>query len=198
MIKTIVTTTVLLCATTAQADGLYYGGGVSLVQGDSLEDVASSTSSTDTYGAITGTVGYRWDQADMFYGAEFGADIAVGSDFENGGNTCSDGASGPYYCEHYATTRLRGIVGMPVGNFEGFASFGFAAASGSAATFITTRDDAVNSGYTVGLGLQQGFNGNMLRYELIYDNLETNTTSQGGGYEPTFEAVSLNVSYLFN
>ncbi|MDO6591271.1 MULTISPECIES: hypothetical protein [Rhodobacterales] len=198
MIKTILATTVFLCGTTAQADGLYYGGGVSLVQGDSLEGVAGNNSSTDTYGAITGTVGYRWDQTDMFFGAELGADIAVGSDFENGGNTCSDGATGPYYCEHSATTRLRGIVGMPVGNFEGFASFGFAASSGSAATSPSTSADAVNSGYTVGLGLQQDFNGNTLRYELIYDNLETNTTSQGGGYEPTFEAVSLNVSYLFN
>jgi hypothetical protein len=198
MMKLLMTAAFLLPATVAGADGLYYGGGLSITQADSDASAGSSVTSSDTYGAVTGTVGYRWDQSNMFYGAEFGLDVAVGSSMEDSGADCFTAASGPYYCDHVLTSRLRGVVGMPMGNFEGFATFGFASMTGDAATGNSTQGTAVNSGYTFGLGLQQDFSGNTLRYEVIYDNLETNTQSQGFGYEPTFEAISLNVSYLFN
>jgi len=188
----------LISATAAQADGLYYGGGLSIVQGSSEESPNSATVSEDTYGAVTGTIGYRWDQSTMFFGAELGLDVTVGSDLENAADTCSEGANGPYYCNHVLTTRLRGVVGMPVGGFEGFATLGLASMGGTAANDVLSTGVAVNSGYTFGLGLQQDLNGNTLRYELIYDNLETNSVSQGGAYAPTFESVALSVSYLFN
>ncbi|WP_106746093.1 hypothetical protein [Yoonia maritima] len=197
-IKYFASVVALCAATSVNAEGLYYGGGISITQAESDAGFGANTVSSDTYGAVTGTVGYRWDQSNMFYGAEFGLDVAVGSSMEDDGADCFTAANGPYYCDHVLTSRLRGIVGMPMGSFEGFASFGFASMSGNAATFINTQDVAVNSGYTFGLGLQQDLSGNTLRYELIYDNLETNTQSQGSGYEPTFEAISLNVSYLFN
>lgn len=158
----------------------------------------SGLESEDTYGAIGGTIGYRWDQPTAFFGAEADLDIAFGSDFEASGTECSDGATGPYYCEHNATLRLRGVVGAPLGGFEGFASLGFAAMQGQGATSPTTTERGVNTGYTFGLGLQNDMGAGKLRYELVYDNLENVSTNPNGGGDPTFESVSLKVTYLFN
>lgn len=180
------------------ADGLYYGAGIAVYNATSEQTPGAGFESEDTYGAIGGTIGYRFDQPTTFFGAEADLDIAFGSDFEVFGTACSVAASGPYYCEHNATLRLRGIVGAPFGNFEGFASLGFAAMQGQGATSATTTNRGVNTGYTVGLGLQNDMGSGKLRYELVYDNLENVSTNPGGGGEPTFEAVSLKVTYLFN
>jgi opacity protein-like surface antigen len=188
----------VLSATAAQADGLYYGAGLSLATAESNDRFGATYTSEDSYAAIGVTAGYRWDSPSVFYGAEFDADISLNSEFEVNGVPCSGGAEGPYYCENIATVRLRAIVGAPIGGMEGFASFGVAAMTGVAATNTLTTGDATNSGYTVGAGLQHDMNGNTLRYELIYDNLDTNTKSQGSGYAPAYEAISLKASYLFN
>ncbi len=196
--KSVILAAILTCGgQVALADGPYYGGGVAIYSSKSEPAPGAGIDSEDVYAAIGGTIGYRWDQPTVFFGVEADADIAFGSDFEYSGTACSDAASAPYYCEHNATLRLRGVVGAPVGSFEGFASLGVAAMQGQGADSPTSTSRGVNTGYTVGLGLQNDFNAGKLRYEIVYDNLENVSTNPDGG-DPTFESVSLKVSYLFN
>lgn len=196
--KVITAVVAICCAQAALADGPYYGGGLAIYSSKSQATSGSGPESEDVYGAIGATVGYRWDQPSSFVGLEADLDLAFNSDFEFSGTPCSTAASAPYYCEHNATLRLRGVIGAPLGAFEGFASLGFAAMQGEGATSPTTTDRGVNTGYTVGLGLQNDVATGKLRYEIVYDNLENVSTNPGGGGDPTFESVSLKVSYLFN
>ena len=198
-VKVVAAAGVLACAgQIALADGPYYGGGLAIYSSKSAEATGSPVESEDVYGAIGATVGYRWDRGTTFFGLEADADIAFNSDFEYANVECSVAADGPYYCEHDATLRLRGVIGGPVGAFEGFASLGVAAMQGQGATSPTTTDRGVNTGYTVGLGLQNDLANGKMRYEIVYDNFENTTTKPGGIYEPDFESVSFKVSYLFN
>lgn len=192
--------TIAVCTAQASlADGPYYGVGLAFYGAQSDAPVGSFAPSEDYYAALGGTVGYRWDRSGNFIGAEADLDLAIGSDFENtNGATCSDGATAPYYCEHQATLRLRGIIGAPLGGMEGFASLGFAAMQGEGAISGSDTDRGVNTGYTVGFGMQSQMANGTIRYELIYDNLENTSTKSGGVEEPDFESISLKATYLFN
>ena len=78
----------------ALADGPYYGVGAAIYSATSNEEPdGGGDDSTDTYGAIGGTLGYRWDQPTAFFGAELDADFAFNTDFENDGVPCSTSAS---------------------------------------------------------------------------------------------------------
>lgn len=187
----------VLAGQAALADGPYYGVGLAVYSSTSEPAPDAGFESEDVYGAIGGTVGYRWDGGASFGGVEADLDIPFGSDFEYDGTPCSTAAAAPYYCEHNATLRLRGVFGRAMGAFEGFASFGMAVMQGEGADSETTTSRGVNTGYTVGLGLQSDAGAGKVRYEIVYDNLENVSTNPDGG-DPTFESVSLKVSYLFN
>ena len=182
----------------ALADGVYYGAGLAYIDAESYDEEGSELKSSDSYFGLGATVGYRWDQPANFFAAEADFDLPIDSDFEENGVSCATDAGGPYYCTHNATLRLRGIAGVPMGGFEGFASAGLMMMSGDGAVDENAQDRGVNTGYTVGLGLQQDLGGNMVRYELIYDNAENTITKPADRYEPTFEAVTAKVTFLFN
>lgn len=199
--KIIVPALCCLLGHSAAADGVYYGGGLFYTDATSLNEPDGTAESADSYFGVSGTVGYRWDQPTSFFGAEADIDLPIGSDFEANGASCEDSATDPYYCTHNATIRLRGLAGIPVGNFEGFASAGFTIMTGDGAVSPNEQDTGVNTGFTVGVGLQQDLGGNTLRYELIYDNAENTATKPTTGpveNEPTFEALTVKVTILFN
>lgn len=186
----------LFAGQAAFADGPYYGGGLAVYSSSSVSN-PGSTAAEDVYAGVGLTAGYRWDQATNFVAIEADGDVTFGSDFERNSVACSDAAQAPYYCEHNATVRLRGLFGVPIGNFDGFASAGFAMMNGRLATSPLNRTDASNTGYTIGFGLEQDLSGNTIRYELIYDNLEEKSSGNGNP-DVTFESISAKVSYLFN
>lgn len=181
----------------AYADGLYYGGGVAFYQSESKGAPDSTLTSSDEYAAIGLTAGYRVDRPGMFLGAEADLDIAGSNDFIERGYECPNFVPSPYYCEHDATLRLRGVIGVPVGPLEGFASLGFAVMEGEAGSTPTSTDRGVNRGYTVGLGLQTEFGNGQVRLEMVYDELNHAVVNPGTG-DPSFESLSAKLSFLFN
>jgi opacity protein-like surface antigen len=188
----------LLSSQPVLADGIYYGAGLAYSDAESLEPSEGDGASSDSYFGLGATVGYRWNQPTSFFAAEADFDLPLDTDFEDSGASCSTDADTAYYCTHTATLRLRGIAGVPMGGFEGFVSGGLMMMSGDGAIDSDVQDRGVNTGYTVGLGLQQDLGGSMLRYELIYDNAENTSTKPGGIYEPSFEALTAKVTFLFN
>ena len=69
--------------------------------------------------------------------------------------------------------------------------------SGEGAVESDAVAPGMNTGFTIGAGLQQPLGANTLRYEVVYDKADTNTKSPED-YEPTFESISLKVSLIFN
>lgn len=197
----------VLAATAAAADpGFYYGVGLGYSMMESKEsDLPGADASEEKAGLIGLTLGYRWENASIFYGAELDGDFSFGTDFENSmsGTPCSVSASGPYWCSHDATLRLRGVVGQALPNgLEMFGSLGLAIVFGESAVQEIPRDNVASTGFTVGIGVQQPFaRGGMGRLELIYDRADnSNGPTLGPGnpvYDPTFEAFTLKATYLF-
>lgn len=186
-----------VAGSTVCADGFYYGAGLSLIASESTEWDATAEG---TYAGFGLTGGYRWDLGKVFVGAELDLDLPLGGELEFDGQSCSDGyAEAPYYCEHAVTSRIRGVIGLPMGDFEGFGTLGVASVGGTGAVNGDgSSDDAVTAGYTVGLGLQHEISGNTLRYEFIYDKFDDVSVQPADLYEPTLEVYSLKVSYLFD
>jgi opacity protein-like surface antigen len=191
-----------LCLGTANAaaaqEGFYFGLGVGATSGKSQAEFGGT--SKDTYGALGGVVGYRWESTGFFFGAELDGEAALGSKYAYAGVPCALGANGPYYCEHTGTLRLRGVVGGSLNaNYEGFATLGGAAMSGKGAINPGgLTDKGINTGYTVGLGIQRGLNsGAKIRAEVIYDKLDSTRTKPNGLYVPKYQGTSLKVTYIF-
>lgn len=189
----------LALAQPSAAQDFYFGAGLGYASASSSEGGGGGATSEADFGVIGLTVGYRWELAAMFAAAEIDADLSLGAEFSEGPDACLTDASGPYFCTHDATVRLRGLVGAPVGGggFEAFASAGLVAVMGTSAIETSDQMDNTNLGYTIGLGLQRGLaGGGMLRGELIYDRAD-NSLTEPNGYDPDFEAVTLKVTYLF-
>jgi len=182
-------------------DGFYYGIGLGYSSADSNEGIAGGASGTSIssaeFAALGLTLGYSRDRGNMFFGGELDADISAGT-FDFMGIDCSFGAAGPYYCATDATVRLRAIVGTDLnGDYQVFGAAGFAAVSGTSATGPGITSNAVNTGYTVALGVQRRLNnGAMARVEVNYDDL-SNAATNGGNFEPDYKSVGLKFTYLF-
>lgn len=192
-----------MLATSASADGLYYGVGIGVTDAESDPKSWTTNTSGATFGTLGGTLGYRWDKGGHFWGTEANLDFGLGADFDDDvtGLSCKTSANGPYYCSQTGTLRLRGLVGTEVGKgMELFGTLGLAAVSGDAADNPTTQDPAVNVGLTVGVGLQKQVGKNTHRIELIYDDLSSATTKpvdHPSVYSPEYKAVSLNYTLIF-
>ncbi len=183
-------------AATAQ-QGWYFGIGAGGTSGKSLGEFGGT--SKDSYPIIGGVAGYRWEQPNVFFGGELDGELAIGSKYAFGGVPCTGGANGPYYCEHNGTLRLRGVIGGSLsGMYEGFATLGVAAMSGKGAiSGAGNTDTGVNTGFTVGAGVQRSLNnGGKVRAEVIFDRLDNTTTKPDGIYNPDYEAVSVKVTYI--
>ncbi len=192
--------TIAMLATSASADGMYYGIGLGITDAESDPKVFAPSTSGATFATLGATAGYRWDRSGHFLGAEANLDLGLGADFDDDftGTACKTDAYGPYYCSHKATLRLRGMIGTEIGNgMELFGTLGLAAMSGDGAIYIDQQDGGVNTGVTVGMGLQKQVGRNTHRIELIYDDLSSNSTKPGGIYEPEYKAVSLNYTLIF-
>lgn len=181
----------------AQADdGLYYGFGLG------LSSVTSDPTSFSGIGRGSAvdlgfSVGYRKDFAKAFVGGELDGEMSLGADLTNAGVPCSTVASGPYFCTHDATLRARVIVGTPVGDgVEAFGSLGMVAVKGDSATNSFTQGETINTGFTIGAGVQTDYRNGKLRAEIIYDRAN-NVAKNPAIYEPHYEAMSLKVSFLF-
>lgn len=192
-----------MLATSASADGLYYGVGIGATDAESDPKSWTTNTSGATFATLGGTLGYRWDKGGHFWGTEANLDFGLGADFDDDvtGLSCKTSANGPYYCSQTGTLRLRGLVGTEVGKgMELFGTLGLAAVSGDAADNPTTQDHAVNVGLTVGVGLQKKVGKNTHRIELIFDDLSSATTKpvdQSSVYSPEYKAVSLNYTLIF-
>ena len=191
-------------AAPAMADGLYYGLGLGVTDAKSEQSVTGGGHSEATFGTLGATLGYRWDRDTYFLGTEANLNLGLGTDFDDSGTgqACKTNANGPYYCSQKAILRLRGMIGSDVGkDVEIFGTLGLAAMVGDGATNANTQDRGVNTGVTVGMGLQKQIGRNTHRVELIYDDL-SHTVSQpvshfGTGYSPDYSAVSLNYTFIF-
>lgn len=182
----------------AQAeDGFYYGIGAGMMNAQS-DAVIFGGVSEDRFAIVGGTVGYRFEQEKIFYGAEIDADVSTGSSMiGTGGTDCDDFADGPYYCTHSSTVRLRGIVGTDVGGgYEAFGSLGVAMARGTSAVSPFDQEENMNRGVTFGMGVQRALGSGMLRLELTRDRLETSVTDPYLN-NPTFESTSIKATFLF-
>lgn len=189
----------------AAAQDFYWGVGIGITDATSEPNAVTTNESEATFGTLGLTGGFRWDTPTMFYAAEANLDIGLGADFDDAvtGLPCETSAAGPYYCSQEATLRLRGLLGTDIGGgYELFGSLGFAAMQGQGAISPFAQDRGINSGYTVGVGVQRAMaGGTMHRLELIYDNLSNTIESPTDGitsYDPDYEAVSLNYTFLFN
>jgi hypothetical protein len=184
-------------------DGLYYGLGVGYSSMDTTElSFAPVSSSLD--GAVLGvTFGYRRDAGSMFYAFEMDSDLGFGQEFSGDitNVACApNNAAGPYYCTHDITVRLRGVVGTQVGVYELFGSLGAVLVNGTSAVDSDQVDDVINTGYSVGLGMQRPLGTGTGRLELIYDRANNdNGPDDGAGsvYHPDYEAVTLKGTFLF-
>jgi hypothetical protein len=96
--------------------------------------------------------------------------------------------------------RLRSVVGTQVGAYELFGSLGAVLVNGTSAVDHDKVDDVINTGYTVGLGMQRQLGTGIGRLELIYDRADNdNGPDDGAGnvYHPDYEAVTLKGTFLF-
>lgn len=189
----------MLAAGPAAADDFYYGVGLG------FSDVNSGTGSFGTQASDADlsmlglTLGYRVDRAKVFFAGELDGDVNLGGTFQDdvSGNTCAAGASGPYYCSHNSTLRLRGVVGTPLANgYEIFGSLGVVQVTGKSAVNTFAEQSVQSTGFTVGVGAQRKMPSfGTGRLELIYD--EANSSNNPSGYEPKYQAMTLKASWLF-
>ncbi len=180
--------------------GFYYGVGLGFSSMESFDNNpgTAQTSEADTF-VLGLTLGYRWENMAMFYGVELDADLSGGADFEEvlSGATCAAGALGPYWCNHDATLRFRGLVGQTMASgTEIFGSLGVVSVYGDSAVAPAATASIRSTGYTVGIGLQQDFAAGMTgRLELIYD--QADNSNNPGGFDPDYKAVTLKSTLLF-
>ena len=148
------------------------------------------------------TLGVRQEAGWGFIGGEVDADISGGAEFVYAPEsaTCAQEAFAPYMCTHDATIRLRAVIGADAGNGASvFGTFGLGIAIGDSA--IETNETAPMSvgGTTFGLGFQRLMGSGTARIEVIYDDF-TNILKEPHpveDFDPTYEAVTVKVSYLF-
>jgi len=184
----------------AVADGTYFGitGGVArATSGVGSFGPEESMATLTNLGAIAG---YRMDNGGNFFGGEFNAEFSIGDEFTDdpGGQTCSAGANGPYYCRHDATLRLRGIAGTTLANGnEVFGSLGVVQIRGESATGTSTVAAVTSTGFTAGLGMTMSGMGSAgtTRVEIVLDKADN--SNEPSGYQPTYQAVSLIVGFMF-
>lgn len=194
--------TVMLAGTAAHADmGFYYGLGLGYSKMESESNYFVAPATSEATAPVLGlTLGYRWQKAAAFFGAEVDGDISFSTDFDsNLGTSCSTFATGPYWCSHQATLRLRGIGGHTLtGGYEVFGTAGFAIARGESATNPTTQTDVTSTGYTLSAGVQRKFgSAGIARLELIYDQIDSSDNPCPPCFDPSFKATSLKATYLF-
>jgi hypothetical protein len=183
----------------AMAQGFYFGGGLGYSWADSGVGSFGNNSSSADFPLIGLTAGYRWDANGYFFATEIDADLSSAEFTDDAtGNTCSQGASGPYFCSVDSVVRLRGLVGSSMMNgYEFFGTLGFVSVMGTSATNTSTSANNTNTGYTVGIGTQGQMMGNgTSRIELIWDQANE-SSDQPGGYDPDYEAITLKFTYLF-
>lgn len=181
-------------------DGLYYGLGLGYSSMTSTLDSDPLSSSFE--GTVLGvTLGYRRDASSMFYAAEMDSDLGLGQQFSfpPPDSTCRNGAIGPTHCTHDITLRMRGVVGTQVGAYELFGSLGAVLVKGTSAVEEIQVDDVINTGYTVGLGVQRPLGSGTGRLELIYDRADNDNGPKNGlsVYHPNYEAVTLKATFMF-
>ncbi|MHC0052455.1 outer membrane protein [Actibacterium sp. D379-3] len=180
-------------------EGFYAGFGFGLTDMESQAEFGGTSEGALPMVALT--AGYRAEADRFFYGAEIDADMSLDGNLDYQGTECGDGfANGPYYCEHDATLRLRGVIGTDLTpQLEGFATLGYGVMWGKGAVAGDgSTDNGVNSGVTVSLGLQHMMQKGKLRYELIYDDFGNTGEKPADLYKPDYQAVSLRLMYLMS
>lgn len=183
----------LIGASAASAEqGFYYGGsiGVLTLESDSFD---RTTGGSVTLGAVAG---YRFElQNGWSTGVEASFDFLKNGEmsYDNGQPSCT--SRSPDWCDVDNIVRLRGFVGVPVGdNFEIMAMGGFATAAGLAEDGPFTFADSRAKGFTVGLGAQTETSFGTTRVELSYDKM---SKIMPNDYNKTLEVISLKTSILF-
>lgn len=185
-------------ASSAYAEMQYYGGGGIGYSKATSEDNNIRTSEGDLF-ELGVTLGARYDRQRLFFAAELDSDINVGGEMEYSGTPCSGGASGPYFCSQAATVRLRGMVGTSISSYEVFGTLGYAVMFGNGAISPAGNTDLGSvGGVTYGVGAQKAFGNGTLRLEVIQDSLTSIIDKPAGQGEPTWEATTVKVSYLWD
>ncbi len=202
LLRTSVVIVGVLVSGSAFAQGSFYmGGGIGYAMAESEPSSSGGPASSGDLGMIGVTAGYRHDFPANFAAAELDADFNLTGEMERNGLSCDDGfAQAPYFCEHDATVRLRGLFGADVGaGYEVFGSAGFAMMFGQGAIGPGGNTDGGSvTGYTVGLGAQRALGAGTGRVEVIYDKLDNIRDEPDGIYEPTWQATTIKASYLFS
>jgi len=90
------------------------------------------------------------------------------------------------------------IVGTALNSsYDIFGAAGFAAVSGTSAVGPFNQANAVNTGYTLAVGVQRELNnGSTARLELNYEDL-SNSAVNGGPFNPQYQSIGLKLTYLF-
>ncbi len=180
----------------ASAQEFYFGGGLAYTSGTSQSEFGNS-SDLDA-GMLSLIIGQRFAAGTGFWGWETNADLSFGSETKEStfGAVCStDGANGPYLCEHKATVRLVGVYGVPVGaGTEVFGSLGVGVMLGDYADSPTSVESARTYGATAGLGLSRDFGGGLTaRGEVIYDSFDRNSQEF---YDSSYYGTSLRMALI--
>ncbi|SIT89403.1 Outer membrane protein beta-barrel domain-containing protein [Yoonia rosea] len=184
-----------LAASTAQADGIYYGGSLGYLQMESTSDGIGETSGESV--VVGGLLGYRADiGGGPFWAAELNVDFPVDGEmsYSGGADSCTDFS--PDWCDIDALARVRGLYGVPVGGgYDLFGSAGLAIVTGVAEDGGGVYADTVGTGFTAGIGVQRALAGSgTARLEVIYDSIENTDPDD---FEKALENVGITASFLF-
>ncbi len=188
-------------ASSASAQELYYGGGLTYTHGESTEVEFGFTATLDA-SMLSLIVGQRYGSGSgsTFWGWEANADFSFGADTDGPGDytTCETGLGsvGHYLCQQRATVRLVGVYGTTLANgMEVFGTAGFGALRGDFATDNFTSASGVVYGATVSLGLSREVATNMaVRGEVIYDMF--GTANQSDGYLSDYTGTSVRLALI--
>lgn len=182
----------------AQDSVSYTGVGLSFSNGTSTA-VTGTGSSDSEIASLSFILGKKWDNGQLSYGVELGADIGLDTSATPvaGAGACGVDAVGAYMCSPDATLRLRGLVGTQLGDAELFGALGVGATFGDFATTATTIGSGSVYGLTVGTGVSYPVSNNVsIRGELNYDYFTG--SDQPGGTESEWDALSARVMAIFN
>ncbi len=185
----------IFASSAATAEG-YWSLSADIGAVESVSEFGPDSASEATVVGLTGAVGRKMRNGDMFWGYEISATLNGGADFEWQGQTCTDGADGPYMCSQTASLRSTLMVGRTYNDYDIYGKVGIGAAFGDFAVDSFEQESGSISGATFAIGASRSTTETRSLFAEIYVDNFRNASNQPQDYTSEYSGNGIRFGII--